>query len=75
MDLNFLPLVLVITITCPCIIGSYRDFSIEISEAKNENSVGFFFHSFHVFTQNKHCGYTLEPPLRGVSNEYPQCMF
>ena len=22
-----------------------------------------------------HCGYTLEPPRRGGSNEYPQCMF
>ena len=25
--------------------------------------------------QNIHCGYTLEPPRRGGSNEYPQCMF
>ena len=24
---------------------------------------------------NIHCGYTLEPPHRGVSNEYSQCMF
>ena len=22
-----------------------------------------------------HCGYTLEPPCRGSSNEYPQSMF
>ena len=22
-----------------------------------------------------HCGYTLEPPRRGGSNEYPQSMF
>ena len=27
------------------------------------------------FSQNIHCGYTLEPPRRGGSNEYPQCMF
>ena len=30
---------------------------------------------FNNFAQNMHCGYTLEPPRRGGSNEYPQCMF
>ena len=30
---------------------------------------------FNVFAQNIHCGYTLEPPRRGGSNEYPQYMF
>ena len=25
--------------------------------------------------QNKDCGYSLEPPRRGGSNEYPQSMF
>ena len=30
---------------------------------------------FYSFAQNKDCGYTLEPPLRGGSNEYPQSMF
>ena len=28
-----------------------------------------------ILAQNIHCGYTLEPPRRGGSNEYPQCMF
>ena len=28
-----------------------------------------------IFAKNIHCGYTLEPPHRGGSNEYPQCMF
>ena len=27
------------------------------------------------FAQNIDCGYTLEPPRRGGSNEYPQSMF
>ena len=27
------------------------------------------------FAQNIDCGYTLEPPQRGGSNEYPQSMF
>ena len=29
----------------------------------------------HISTQNIDCGYSLEPPLRGGSNEYPQSMF
>ena len=30
---------------------------------------------FHIFSQNIDCGYSLEPPRRGSSNEYPQSMF
>ena len=30
---------------------------------------------FHISVQNIDCGYTLEPPQRGGSNEYPQSMF
>ena len=30
---------------------------------------------FHISAQNIDCGYSLEPPRRGVSNEYPQYMF
>ena len=30
---------------------------------------------FLIFAQNIDCGYTLEPPRRSGSNEYPQCMF
>ena len=30
---------------------------------------------FHTFAQNIDCGYSLEPPRRGGSNEYPQPMF
>ena len=30
---------------------------------------------FLVFAQDIDCGYTLEPPRRGGSNEYPQSMF
>ena len=33
------------------------------------------FHVFLIFAQNIDCGYTLEPPRRGGSNEYPQSMF
>ena len=30
---------------------------------------------FHIFAQNIDCGYLLEPPRQGSSNEYQQSMF
>ena len=30
---------------------------------------------FHISAQNIDCGYSLEPPQRGGSNEYTQSMF
>ena len=33
------------------------------------------FSIFLIFAQNIDCGYTLEPPRQGSSNEYPQSMF
>ena len=30
---------------------------------------------FHIYAQNIDCGYSLEPPRRGGSNEYTQSMF
>ena len=30
---------------------------------------------FHINAQNIDCGYSLEPPRWGGSNEYPQSMF
>ena len=30
---------------------------------------------FNIFAQNIDCGKTLEPPLQGGSNKYPQSMF
>ena len=43
-------------------------------------SIRFFkiriqFDIFLIFAQNIDCGYTLEPPRRGGSNEYPQSSF
>ena len=38
----------------------------------------FHYKCFDIFlsiAQNIDCGYTLEPPRRGGSNEYPQSMF
>ena len=30
---------------------------------------------FHMSAENIDCGYSLEPPPQGGSNEYPQSMF
>ena len=42
---------------------------------KNENFQQKNVDIFLSFAQNIDCGYTLEPPCRGGSNEYPQSMF
>ena len=42
---------------------------------ENDNFQLNFFDYFHIFAQNIYCGYTLEPPHLGGSNEYPQYMF
>ena len=42
---------------------------------KNENFHRKKFDIFLIFAQNIDCGYSLEPPRRGGSNEYPQSMF
>ena len=42
---------------------------------KNDNFQMKFFDIFLIFPQNIDCEYTLEPPQRGGSNEYPQSMF
>ena len=54
--------------TCPCNIQ--RIFSaVKIENFVGKNDI------FNSLAQNIHCGYTLEPPHRGGSNEYPQSMF
>ena len=30
---------------------------------------------FHISAENTDCGYSLEPPRQGSSNEFPQSMF
>ena len=42
---------------------------------KNENFQIKLSDIFHISAQNIDCGYSLEPPRRGGSNEYPQSMF
>ena len=44
---------------------------LKIVPPKNENEKS----SFQISAQNTDCGYLLEPPRRGGSNEYPQFTF
>ena len=50
----------------------YTDF---FSAVKIQNFIGKILMFFFIFAQNIDRGYTLEPPRRGGSNEYPQSMF
>ena len=47
----------------------------KILPPKNENFQIINSDIFHNSTQNIDCGYSLEPPQRGGSNEYPQSIF
>ena len=47
---------------------------LRILRPKNENFQMKISHIFLISAQNIHCGYSLEPPRRGGSNEYPQSM-
>ena len=48
---------------------------LKILLPKNENFQLKISDIFHISTQNIDCGYSLKPPRRGGSNEYPQSMF
>ena len=48
---------------------------LKILPAKNENFQIKNSYILHISYQNIDCGYSLEPPHRGGSNEYPQSMF
>ena len=48
---------------------------LKILPPKNDNFSIKNSDIFHVSAQNIDCGYSLEPPRQGGSNEYPQSMF
>ena len=50
-------------------------YTVIFKVVKSENFQQKFFYIFLIFAQNIDCRYTLEPPWRGGSNEYPQFMF
>ena len=49
-------------------IENFTNIKIENFQIKNPDI-------FHISAQNIDCGYSLELPRRGSSNEYPQSMF
>ena len=57
----------------------YANMSVQFTAifhgCKNDNFQMKIFDIFLIFAPNIDCGYTLEPPQRGGSNEYPQSMF
>ena len=48
---------------------------MKISQKKKWNFSDKNSDIFHISVKNIDCGYSLEPPRRGGSNEYPQSMF
>ena len=48
---------------------------LKILQPKKENFQIKNSYIFHISAQNIDCEYSLEPPRRGGSNEYPQSMF
>ena len=71
-----------ITKTCPfkCTENCTRkkkneNYTTKKKKKKNENFQKKKSDIFHISAQNIDCGYSLEPPRRGGSNEYPQSMF
>ena len=58
-------------ITKTCLFKYTENFTTK----KNENFQIKKSDIFHISAQNIDCGYSLEPPRRGASNEYPQSMF
>ena len=49
--------------------------TLKILQQKKENFQLKKSDIFHIIAQNIDCGYSLEPPQRGGSNENPQSMF
>ena len=48
--------------------------ALDVLRMQRKNFVYIIFDIFLIFAQNIDRGYTLEPPQRGSSNEYPQSM-
>ena len=57
-------------ITKTCLFNYTEKFTTKKWKFSGKNS-----DIFHSSAQNIECGYSLEPPHRGGSNEYPQSMF
>ena len=54
---------------------AYFRYTEKFTTKKNENFEMKNYDIFQISAYNIDCGYSLEPPQRGGSNEYPQSMF
>ena len=68
---------MMIIISCICYHFSEVHYGKYIENFTTKKGIFFIKNSdiFHISVQNIDCGYSLEPPRRGGSNEYPQSMF
>ena len=64
------PIYCLISITKICLFKYIEKFSTKKGKFSEKNS-----DIFHISAQNTDCGYLLELPLRGSSNEYPQKIY
>ena len=58
-----------------CVAELFLFFNKFISHKQNIISNVSAIWSLSISAQNIYCGYSLDPPWRGGSNEYPQSMF
>ena len=58
-------------ITKTCLFKYTENFTTKKWTFSDEKKIWYF----HISAQNIDCGYSLEPPRRGGSNEYPRSMF
>ena len=58
-----------------CYVNLPMQYTEFVSAIKIENFTRIKEDIFKMFAKNIDCGYMLEPPCRGGSNEYPQSMF
>ena len=63
--------IIVASITKTCLFKYIENFTTQ-NRKKNQIKNSDI---FHISAQNMDCGYSLEPPRRGGSNEYPHSMF
>ena len=59
------------TITTTCLFIDTENFTTQKWKFSDKKKSDIF----HISAQYIECGYSLEPPWRGCSNEYPQSMF
>ena len=57
------------------VVNHYEDTPIQIYWKFYHQKQKKIWYFFHMFARNIDCGYSLDPPRRGGSNEYPQSMF